>query len=61
MVTPSAAVTTVLIALSPTDKLMGGDAVPEATGAPFTVMLAASSADTGVIVMDVTALDTLVV
>lgn len=52
MVTPSCAVPTIVIILVPVFKLMLPDAVPDATGAPFTVTVAVGSIVVGVTVID---------
>ena len=62
MVVPSGDVTTVLmVVVVPSVKATGPDAVPEATGTPFTVTVALGSIVVGVTVTDATALPTDVV
>jgi len=59
VVVPSDAVTTMLIVFSPATKLIAGDAVPEATAVPFTVMEVPAVGFVGVTVMLVTPAATL--
>ena len=61
MVTPSWAVTTVVMVLGPTVKGRFCEALPEITAIPFTVMVAPGSAAVGVTVIDVTPFTTLAV
>jgi len=55
-VTPSCAVTTVLMVLGPTASAMLPDAIPELTTVPFTVTEAVASLVVGVTVTDAVAL-----
>ena len=55
MVTPSCAVTTVVILFEPTANAIGPDAAPEATAVPLTFTVAVDTAVVGVMVIDVTA------
>jgi hypothetical protein len=61
VVTPSCAVTIVVITFPPTLKAIGPDAVPDVTAVPLTVTVAAASLVVGVTVMLVVALLTLAV
>ena len=54
VVVPSEAVTVMLIVFTPTDKAIGADAVPDATIALFTSIVAFGSAAVGVTVIDAT-------
>ena len=56
MVTPSFAVTIVVIVLAPTFKLIFPEAVPLLTIVPFTVTLAPDTATVGVTVIELVAL-----
>ena len=56
MLTPSCAVTTVVIVFTPTANAMLPEAVPEVTAEPFTFTAAVALAVTGVRVTDVVAL-----
>ena len=58
MVTPSCAVTTVVIVLGPVFKDIAPDAEPEVTAVPFTVIVAVASLVVGVTVSEVTVLIT---
>ena len=51
VVTPSWAVTTVVMVFGPTFKAIGAEAVPEATVVPFTFTVDVGTAVTGVMVM----------
>ena len=51
VVTPSWAVTMVVMVFGPTFKAIGAEAVPEATAVPFTVTVDVVTAVTGVIVI----------
>ncbi len=51
VVTPSAAVTIVVITLFPMDKLIGNEAFPLDTTTPFTIIVAFGSSAVGVTVM----------
>ena len=53
---PFWAVTTVVMVLDPTDKLMAELALPLVTAAPFTVTVAVASETVGVTVIEVVAL-----
>ena len=55
MVTPSWAVTTVVMVFEPGANAIGPDAVPEATAVPFTFTVAVETTVVGVMVMDDTA------
>ena len=55
MVTPSWAVTTVLMVLEPTAKAILPDAVPELTAMPFTFIVAVGSMVVAVTVTDAVA------
>ena len=61
MVTPSVAVTMVVMVFGPTTKGILADAVPELTAVPFTVTVAVASLVVGVTVIEVMALLTLAV
>ena len=61
VVTPSWAVTTVVMVVWPTAKAIAPDAVPEVTVAPFTFIVAVGSAAVGVTVTEAVALTTGVV
>ena len=58
VVTPSCAVTMVVIVFGPTINGIAPDAVPDVTAAPFTFIAAFGSALVGDIVMDVVVLPT---
>ena len=61
VVTPSCAVTMVVMVFDPTANAIAPDAVPEATVVPSTVIVAVGSALVGVTVMEVTPVTTLAV
>ena len=61
VVTPSWAVTTVVMVLAPTFKAIGADAVPEVTAVPFTFTVDVGTAVTGVMVIVAAPFTTLVV
>ena len=61
MVTPSWAVTIVVILLLPTARAIAPDAEPDVTAVPFTVSVAVASLVVGVAVTDVMPLPTAVV
>lgn len=54
VVLPSCAVTLMVITFIPGFMLTGADAVPDATGVPFTVTVAVGSVVVGVTVVDIT-------
>jgi hypothetical protein len=58
---PSCAVTTMVMTVSPTLRLMGLDVLPDVTGVPCTVTVAAASVVVGVTLTDGTPFTTLVV
>lgn len=58
---PFWAVTTVVIVFTPTFKGMPATVVPDATGTPFTIIVAVLSLATGVTAMALTAVATLAV
>ena len=60
VLTPSEAVTAVVMVLGPTANAMGADAVPDATAVPFTVTVEPDAATAGVIFIEVIALSTYV-
>lgn len=61
VVTPSCAVTTVVMVLAPVFKAMAPEELPESIVAPFTVTVAVGSAVVGITVTEVTVLATLAV
>jgi hypothetical protein len=61
VVVPSCAVTTVVRVFAPKLRAIAPDAWPEATGVPFTVMVALASAAVGLTVMLVAQLATVAV
>ena len=58
LVTPSVAVTTVVMVFGPTTKGRLCDALPDATVLPFTVIVVVGSAAVGVMVIDASPLPT---